>query len=257
MRRRSAAAIVGLAAASLLLLTACDPLTGLGDEPSDSASGGPTAPTPDPSVEPTSDVLFTIRTSTTDDSGSSVALTMVGHAPQDWDAAGRAGIKDSFISQCAALGGGTVSNAEGVLDEASLDAYGSILMVIDVTSTPASHALAGGIELKLGSPYFYEVVSGDGLSNPYAVTCYAGYQINSTGTVTSITNYESGSPTPDPTQWKTGRYGFAAAYGSSAILSGCDIQLTALAIDSGIATADGWAVAPGTESECAIGYQGE
>ncbi len=257
MKRRNAATIVGLAAASLLLLTACDPLTGLGDEPSDSASDGPTTPTPDPTIAPTSDILFTIRASTTDDTGSPVALTMVAHAPQDWDAAGRADIKDSFISQCTALGGGTVSNVDGMLDEASLDAYGSTLMVIDVTSTPASQVLAGGIELKLGSPYFYEVVSGDGLSNPYAVSCYAGYQINSTGTVTSITNYESGNPTPDPKQWQTGRYGFSAAYGSSAILSGCNIQLTALAIDSGIAAVDGWAIVPGTESECAIGYQGE
>ena len=240
-------------AIAALLLIGCTAAPAPVQTPAPMVTGTPTADAVDPSLD--SDALFVISATTTSASGDAVELTMTGHASQAYDA--RPEIKQAYIDQCTALGGGTVMDADGTLDDASLAAFGSSLMVIDTTSTPASTPLVGGIELRLGNPFYFVVASGDGLSNPYASGCYGGYQIDSTGTVTSITNYETGDPTPDLAQWRSGRYGFSVAYGSSAVLENCVITLTQLAIDSGVGEIDGWYPDSGTESECAIGYRGE
>lgn len=214
-----------------------------------------TTPTATP-LDPGDDTLFVI-TATLSEPAGEVELQMIGHASQEWDAPGREAVKDAYIEQCTALGGGTVSDYEGTLDESSLDSYGSTLMVIDVVSTPAATALSGPVELQLGNPFHYLVASGDGLENPSAFGCYGGYQIVSTGTVSAIVNYETGSPSADLSQWRTGRYGFITAYGSPAVFSNCTIELTARAIEADVAEVDGWNTDGWSETDCAIGYQGE
>jgi hypothetical protein len=249
VRRALWAAVV--LAASTAPLAGCDsgfPSFTLTPVPSESPSAA---------IDPGDDTLFVVTATLTEPDGSEVELQMTGHASQEWDAPGREAIKDAYIDQCNELGGGTVSDTEATLDEASLDDYGSTLMVIDVVSTPPGTTLGGPVELQLGNPFHYLVASGDGLENPHAYGCYGGYQLVSTGTVTAIVNYETGSPTADLSQWRTGRYGFIAAYGSPAVFSNCTIALTARAIEADVADVDGWDTEGGTDTECAIGYQGE
>ena len=213
--------------------------------------------TPSAEAEFDDDTVFLISATTTAADGSAVELHMRGYANQPVDAPGREAVKQSYVEQCNALGGGTVMDPSGELSNETLTAYGSSLMVIETESTPAATTLVGGVELLLGNPFYTVVASGDGLSNPYANECFGGYQIDSTGTVTSITNYETGSPTPDLAQWRSGRYGFSVAFGSTAVLENCVITLTQLAVDSGVGDIDGWFSDGGTEMECAIGYRGE
>lgn len=227
--------VVALAA---LMLVGCTATPAPVETAAPMVTGTPTPDAADPNLD--ADALFVISATTTSVDGDAVALTMTGHASQALDA--RPDVKQSYIDQCTAVGdtGG-----------------GSSLMVIVTTSSPAATTLVGGIELRLGNPLYSVAASGDGLSNPYSDGCDSGYQIDSTGTVTSIINYDTGDPTPDLAQWRTGRYGFSVAYGSSAILENCEITLTQLAIDSGVGDIDGWYADGGTESECAIGYRGE
>jgi hypothetical protein len=200
-------------------------------------------------------VLFVITATTTSSSGEPVQLSMTGYASQPFDAVPQ--LAQSYVDQCTALGGGVVLERGGALDDDTLTAVGSSLMPIETVSTPANEELGGGIELLLGNPFYTVVASGDGLSNPYAHQCFGGYQIDSTGTVTSITNYETGSPTPDLAQWRSGRYGFSVAFGSTQTLGDCVVTLSQLAIDSGVGDIDGWYPDGGTELECAIGYRSQ
>lgn len=239
-----------VAVAALLVLTGCTAA------PLPAPMPTPTQ-TPSAAFDPGDDTVFVITATTIASDGSPVELTMTGHANQPIDSPGREEVKRSYIEQCTALGGGTVMDDSGALDDETLTGYGSSLMVIETVSEPAGATLTGGIELLLGNAFYTVVASGDGLSNPYANLCYGGYQIDSTGSVTSITSYETGSPEPDLAQWRGGRYGFTVAYGSAAVLENCTITLTQLAIDSGVGEIDGWYPDGGTESECAIGYRGE
>lgn len=199
--------------------------------------------------------LFLITATTTSATGEAIEVRMTGYASRPFSDV--PDITQSYVDQCTALGGGVVLQPDGGLDDATLTAVGSSLMVIETVSTPSNTTLAGGIELLLGNPFYTVVASGDGLSNPFANQCFGGYQIGSTGSVTSITNYETGSPTPDPSQWRSGRYGFAVAFASTETLSNCVVTLTQLAIDSGVGEIDGWYPDGGTETECAIGYHGQ
>jgi hypothetical protein len=254
--RRIAIVLLGLA-------TATGSFAGCGEvAPSSGPSASQSSPAPSPSTSPSpsasaSDVLLTISATTKDKNGAPVSLLMTVHASQVWDAPGRESVKDTYIELCTALGGGSVSDDRATLNEASLAAYGSTLLVIDTESEPRGHGLAGPIDLDLGSQYYYQVAEGPGLSNPNAAGCYGGYQISSTGKVTSITNYETGNSEPDLFQWRTGRYGFTSSYRSSAVLTDCTITLTQLAIDAGVKEVDGWGVEEATPTECATGYQGE
>jgi hypothetical protein len=222
------------------------------------ASPAPMAPSPTPTAaegDYSDGTLFVIQASTTAVDGTAVQLTMTGYATQ---AAGdRPELAERFIGDCGALGGGTVMNADATLSAQTLADYGSTLMVIDTVSEPADVELAGAVELQLGNPFYYVVASGDGLSNPYAHSCYGGYQIGATGSVSSLTNYETGSPTPDLAQWRSGRYGFLTAFDSSAVLSDCAIELSPLAVEAQVADIDGWFSDGGSDTECAIGYRGE
>ena len=236
-----------LALAAVLLLAGC---TAAAPTPVETMA----IPIPTAEVDFGDDTLFVITATTTAADGSPVELTMTGYASQPVDA--RPDLKRAYVEQCTALGGGVVLERDGGLDDASLAAVGSTLMVIETQSSPAATALQGGIELLLGKPFYTVVATGDGLTNPYASGCFGGYQIDSTGSVTSITNYETGSPEPDLAQWRSGRYGFSVAFDSPATLSNCVVTLSQLAIDSGVNDIDGWFADGGTEFECAVGYRG-
>ena len=238
-------------ATAALLLAGCS--TGGFDPAPD-----PMAPSPTPTAAEGAygdDVLFVITATTSAADGSPVQLTMTGHASQPADA--RPDVAERFISECSALGGGSVMDVDATLSAQTLAEFGSTLMVIDTVSEPAGVALAGAVELQLGNPFYYVVASGDGLGNPYAHSCYGGYQIAESGSVSSVTNYETGSPTPDLAQWRSGRYGFLTAFDSSAVLSDCVVELTPLAVEAKVADIDGWFSDGGSATECAVGYRGE
>lgn len=244
--------------ASLLLLTACAPTSPVGD---DSPATG--TPKPVETVEPVadepeapSDVLFTVTAGTTDETGAPVTLTMTGHAPQHWDADGRESVKSDFISRCSALGGGSVWEVGAPLTDATLGAYGSTLMVIDLEGTPAGRSFEA-IDLLAGSFYYQQVGSGALQPVTDITGCTAGSRMASTGTGTVITDYESGQPDGDLGQWMTGSYGFSAVYGSSTTFTSCVVELTPLAKTFDLASVPGWDATVWTETQCWIGYQGE
>ena len=244
-------------AASLLLLTACGPTapTG-GDAPTGSPTPLDTAQPADEEPEAPSDVLFTVTAVTTDETGSPVTLTMTGHAPQHWDAAGRESVKNDFIAGCSALGGSSVWDVGATLNDATLDAYGSTLMVIDVAGTPAGRSFEA-IDLLAGSFYYQQVGSGDLDAVTDIEGCTAGSRVSSTGSGTIITDYESGSTEGDLTQWLTGSYGFTAMFGSSTTFTSCTTELTPLAETFDLTSFEGWDAGHSTETACWIGYQGE
>lgn len=245
-------------AASILLLTACVPKPVADDTPPE-ASPKPVEtvePVDDEEPEAPSDVLFTITAATIDDTGSPITITMTGHAPQHWNAAGRESIKNDFIAQCGALGGGSVWEIGAPLNDATLDAYGSTLMVIDIESTPAGRTFEA-IDLLAGSFYYQQVGSGDIEPVTDFPGCTAGSRLASTGSATIITDYESGDTDGDLAQWLTGSYGFAAVYGSSTTFTSCTTELTPLAATFDLASITGWDATVSTPSQCWTGYQGE
>jgi hypothetical protein len=255
---RSVAAC-GLSVASVLSLGGCFflPSTPPSATESSSPPAESTTPTPVATVEAPSDVLFTVTATTTDSEGGPVQLTMTAHRPQPSTNPGRESIRDEYIDGCNALGGGSVSNVDiGLLDSGILAGYGSSLMVIDVESTPAGRTFANPISLSLGSPYYFQVTTGDNVSNLTESYCYPGSQLDGTGAVTDITNYETASATPDPTQWRYGRYGFTIE-GGKKTLENCTFTSTPLAVADGMNDVDGWSATGATNKSCAIGYQGE
>jgi hypothetical protein len=149
-------------ALTALLLVGCTAAPAPVDTMAPMVTETPTADAVDPSLA--NDALFVIAATTTSASGEAVELTMTGHASQPVDA--RPEVKQSYVEQCTALGGGVVMNAGGGLDDASLAAVGSSLMVIDTTSVPAATTLVGGVELLLGNPFYTVVAAGDGLATP-------------------------------------------------------------------------------------------
>jgi hypothetical protein len=201
-------------------------------------------------------VLFTVEAKVPDGMGGDYTLVMVAHAPQPWDAPGRASIAADFIAQCNALGGGTVWG-DTVLDETTLEAHGSHLMVIDITGTPGGATLPGPVDLVVGSPYYYQVISGPGVTNPSGVGCYPGSQIAATGGFHAITNYDTFEPAGDPLQWLSGSYGFSASYGSPATFAACSIEYTDLAHASGVDTDPAWSTDMTSPTNCTFGYRGE
>lgn len=249
--------LLAVAAASLLLLAGCAPtLPPGGDSPSASPKPVETVAPEDAEPEAPSDVLFTVTALTTDDAGAPVTLTLTGHAPQHWDAAGRESVKDDFIARCGALGGGTVWEAGAPLNDATLDAYGSTLMVIDVEGTPAGRTFEA-IDVLGGSFYYQQVGSGALVPNTDFPGCTAGSRVASTGSGTIITDYENGQPDGDLAQWIAGSYGFTAVYGSSTTFTSCTTELTPLAATFDLASLPGWDAAQSTPTACWIGYQGE
>ena len=248
-------ASLAVVAASVLLLTACVPT--LSDD------DAPPPPTPKPvetvvADEPDEpdDVLFTVTAGTTDDVGTPVTVTLTAHAPQSWDAPGRAAVKDDFLSLCGALGGGSVWDPEATASDATLGAYGSTLMVIDVVSTPAGLSLEP-IDLLAGSFYYQQVASGDVTPVTEIEGCTAGNRLTQTGTVRAITDYESGSAAGDLDQWIAGSYGFTATFGTSTTFTSCDVELTPLFATYDLGEIEGWDAAQATDTACWIGYQGE
>jgi hypothetical protein len=254
---RSVAAY-GLSTAAVLALGGCFFLPST--PPSATESSPPAAsatPTPVPTVGAPSDVLFTVTATTTDSEGGPVQLTMTAHRPQPSTTPGRESIRDEYIAGCNALGGGSVSNVDvGLLDSSILATYGSSLMVIDIESTPAGRTFANPISLSLGSPYYFQVTTGDNVSNLTENYCYPGSQLDGTGSVTDITNYETASETPDPTQWLNGRYGFTIDSGKKT-LENCTFTSTPLAVADGMNDVYGWSSTGATNTSCAIGYQRE
>lgn len=213
----------------------------------------PPSPRPGPtqgeSTAEDSDVLFTIRATTTAADGSPVRLEFVAHDPQPWDAPDRELLARSFLADCV--------STDAPLSEETLGANGAELMVIEVASEPTATALAGAIDLQLGDANALRTASGEGLANLDAHGCFGRYQFASTGSLSATVDLETGSAQADPSQWRAGWYGFTTAAGSAAVLKDCTIELSQRAIDARVDQVLGWSPQDHVDGECAIGYQGE
>jgi hypothetical protein len=201
-------------------------------------------------------VLFTIEAQLSDGAGGYIPLTLVAHQLQDSDAPGREDIADTYIEKCTALGGGNISNVNSTLSRATLDQYGSSLMVIDLSSTPPGIDLPQGVYLALGSVFQYQVAYGD-VYNDGETGCYQANELRTTGVATGITNYETGNSTSDPNQWVNGNYGFYLQPEEGGGLTACSIEFTDLATAAGVDAIQGWNPGYVTDTTCLFGNDGE
>lgn len=245
-------------------LTACSsatralPDTSPSVTPAPAPVGTPTPEASDAAPEPADDVLFTVAAKVRATDGTTVDLAVSGRAPLASTDDAATSLVDSFVDQCVALGGRSASDVDTGVSAAALEAFGSTILQLDLSSTPEGHTFAAPVDVELGSPYFARVVSGD---NVQAVepndTCTGGYQLTGSGAGTALANFESGTPEPDLTQWTFGHYGFTVGADSGATIESCEVEVSDLAA-SAVADVPGWQFASdSTGLSCGIGYRGE
>lgn len=252
------------ASASFLVLLVVAALTSCTPTPAAEPTATKTAeaPTPSPSSSPVAedadDVVFTILAKVRATDGTTMDISLIGHTPVP--AADKKGTRlaEEFADKCAELDGYSVSDAAVPVSFQSLVDFGSSLMRIDYEVTPDGHTLFSPVDLELGSPYFAEIVSGDGVV-PVSTnrTCTGGYQLTESGSGYAVSNFESGTTAPDPGQWVFGHYGFTVPFESGASIESCRVEVSDLAQDD-VADVPGWE--PGSDAtgiSCGTGYRGE
>lgn len=250
---------------ALTALTSCAPTPQPRAEPAPSASASASpepadaAPSdPDAEQEPADDVLFTVAAKVRATDGTTVDISVSGRAPLASTDEAAAPLVDSFVEQCAALGGRSASDVDTEVSAEVLASFGSTIVQLDLSSTPEGHTFATPVDVELGSPYFARVASGDNLQavNP-TETCTGGYQLTGSGGGTAIANFESGAPEPDLAQWTFGHYGFSVPADSGATIEACEVEVSDLAATA-VAGVPGWQFASdSTGLSCGIGYRGE
>ncbi|MBC7723926.1 MAG: hypothetical protein H7146_04135 [Burkholderiaceae bacterium] len=246
-----------LTVVAVLLLSACSAA------PAPAPTTPPTVEAPSPSptatpVEETDDALFTISAKVRATDGTTMDISLVGHTPIPVTSSGASRLASTFVEKCSAMGGYSMSNAALPVSMDTLVNYGSSLMRIDYSTTPDDHTIYSPVDLELGSPYFSEVVTGDGfVAVTTNRTCTGGYQLTKSGSGMAILNFESGSPAPDLAQWRYGHYGFSVPFASGASIEACSVEVSDLAQET-VAEVPGWE--PGSDAtgiSCGTGYRGE
>lgn len=250
------------ASASFLAFFIVAALTSCTAEPVPKPTVEAEAPAPTPSSSPVEeeadDVVFTILAKVRATDGTTMDISLIGRTPVP--AADKKGTRlaAEFADKCAEMDGYSVSDASVPISFQSLVDFGSSLMRIDYSVTPVGHTLFSPVDLELGSPYFAEIVSGDGVVplSPNR-TCTGGYQLSESGSGYAVSNFESGTSAPDPGQWVFGHYGFSVPFESGASIESCRVEVTELAQDA-VADVPGWQ--PGSDAtgiSCGTGYRGE
>lgn len=250
------------AVGAVLTLLAAMTLAGCAAEAAPEPSPTPSAaePTPEPSVEPeeTDDALFTVSAKVRAVDGTTIDISLSGHSPVASTDPEASDLVSEFIELCSAMDGRSVSDVASPVSEDSLAQFGASLMKLEYTSTPEGRTFFAPVDLTLGSLYYAEVASGDGIltveSND---TCTGRYQLTGSGSGTAIAEYESGNTTPDLGQWRYGHYGFSVPFESGATIEACRVVVGDLALED-VADIPGWD--PGSDAtgiSCGIGYAGE
>ena len=234
-----------------------------------SAPAAEPEPTPEPTVEPSKepvaekpaepdDVLFTVSAKVRAIDGTTLGISLTGRTPVAATEKSAATLVDSFVEQCGALDGRSVSDASTQISPESLATFGSSLLRIDLASSPEGETFVAPVDLLLGSPYYAKVASGDKVQAIDTTdTCTGRYQMTGSGMGTAITNYESGGTLPDLDQWAYGHYGFTVPFESGATIEACQVVVTELATPT-VDDVPGWD--PGSDAtgiSCGIGYRGE
>jgi len=255
---RSTATASFAAALIALTLTACVPAAAPATEPSATAEAPAPSPSSSPVSDETDDVLFTILAKVRATDGTTMDISLIGHSPVAASDRDGTALAETFVDACTEMSGYSVSDASVPVSFQSLVDFGSSLMRIDYETTPAGHTLFAPVDLELGSPYYAEVASGDGIV-PVSTnrTCTGGYQLTESGSGFAVSNFESGSTIVDPGQWAFGHYGFSVPFESGASIESCRVEVSDLAKES-VADVDGWE--PGSDAtgiSCGIGYRGE
>ena len=234
-----------------------------------SAPAAEPEPTPEPTLEPSQkpepekapesdDVLFTVSAKVRAIDGTTLGISLTGRTPIAATEESAATLVESFVEQCIALDGRSVSDASIPISQESLATFGSSLLRIDLASSPEGETFVAPIDLLLGSPYYAKVASGDKVQAiDTTSTCTGRYQMTGSGSGTAITNYESGAMLPDLGQWAYGHYGFTVPFESGATIEACRVVVTELATPI-VEDVPGWD--PGSDAtgiSCGIGYRGE
>ena len=246
--------IVGAIALSVLLVSGCASPADGEPQPTD----GPTTPTTEPTTEPTvepepDDVLFTLSAKVRATDGTVITIGLIAHEPRVWNDPGIADLADEFLQRCA--GGNGITP----IDETYLTEQGASLMLVEFTSDSPDHQFTTPLELYFGNPFFARAAFTDAIVTAGGSTdCYDGATWLFTNDAYGVSAFETGTMTPDTTQWQFGSYGFQVLPGTSATIDSCVKTITALGVDSGVESISGWDVSRDDgNTACGIGYISE
>lgn len=244
-------------------------VAGCASEPAPQASAPRASGEPPPAASPppteteeedanTDTVLFTVDAAARAVDGTTVTLSLVGHAPLASTDARASELIDEFLAACLDAGGASISEAGRQVSEQSLAEHGSSLMRIDYSGAPEGKPLLAPVQAIVGIENFALIGTGDGLQSVGSTdTCLNRYQLIRSGSGDFVANYETGTSDADPTQWVFGSYGFTVPVDSGATLESCNVTITALGRDD-LDGVDGWQEGQvGTGISCGTGYQGE
>jgi hypothetical protein len=211
----------------------------------------PAAPSPTPTVEDTSDVLFTISANARATDGSTVGLLLTAHAPLASDDPKAQALRTDFLAGCPTDAYGTP------LTEKTLADTGSALMALTLSSNRPGQTLLAPIQLFLGGPYTTQTVSGPGIVAP-SEGCTGVFTWTKSGDAKALVNFQSNASIPDTTMWRYAHYGFVVAPESGATIESCEVNITTLGADAGLKDIHGWDPSTAaTGVSCGIGYSGE
>src|SRR5690606_25530266 len=156
--------------------------------------------TAEPTTEPEpSDVLFTLSAKVRATNGDTITIGLVAHEPRAWNDPELSDLADQFLRRCA------TGNGIAPIDEAYLRAQGVSLMHIEFTSDSPDHQFASPLELYFGNAYFARAAFTDAVVTAGGNTdCYEGATWLFTNNAYGVSAFESGSTTPDPSQWQFG-----------------------------------------------------
>lgn len=205
--------------------------------------------------------LFTISATVRSVDGHSIAIRLDGHEPVLSTEPDGSAAADAFVEECSALGGMSMSDLAVPVSRDSLAMFGSSLVQLGFSGTPAGATFIAPVDLLLGGNYASRVAAGDGVQ-PVGTSdsCTSGYQITTSGSGWAIVNYESGigdgSGPSQPDLWAFGRYGFALAATSDATIEECVVTIAPSA-QARVDGVFGWDAPDRTPLSCAIGYVGE
>lgn len=248
--RLNSARLLGAFVVGAIALGGCATAAEGEPEPVETSSGPITQPTEGPvSPEPT-DVLFTVTATVRATDGTEIEVRLVAHEPRVWNDPEFTEPAAQFLERCATGTGVTPIDADYLTEN------GATLMLIDFESDSPDYQFASPIQLHFGNQYFPRAAFTDAVvtANDDAA-CYAGATWVFSNSAYAISAFETGTRTPDRTQWQFGSYGFQLLPDAGTTIESCEKQITELGIATGVGTVSGWDVTRDDgPSACGIGY---
>lgn len=248
-RRRGA--VLGVIAMTALLLSGCAP-DAVGDpEPVETPSSSVAEPSEQPQASgPPSDVLFSLSATVRATDGTRITIGLVAHEPRVWSDPQIADLAEEFLERCASGTGLTP------IDSDYLTRNGATLMRVDFISDSRDFQFASPIQLHFGNQFFPRAAFTDAVVTARGEgACYAGATWVFSNDAYAISAFETGSTTPDRSQWRFGSYGFQLLADSGTTIESCEKVITALGAATGVESVSGWDVSRDDGlSACGIGY---